>query len=118
MSLVSGALGEGIELGAVTLSGGDTVVVASDCRSLLQALVRSARFCDGAELSRLRDDLSQTPWRVVFQWVPGHKDIAGNERADAEANIAAGRPPPSADVGVICAGVFNFDTFKKMCLVH
>jgi ribonuclease HI len=37
-----------------------------------------------AEIKRYRPNL-----RVILRWIPGHKDVLGNERADEEVKKAA-----------------------------
>ena len=62
---------------------GDTAVI-TDSQSLCLALIG-----DGFELDDLRFRLRSYGHRVIIQWVPGHKDIPGNDLADAIAKEAA-----------------------------
>ena len=59
------------------------VVIATDSQSLCQALTGF-----GQEIRELRGRLLKMEPRVVVQWIPGHKGIAGNKLADAAAKEA------------------------------
>lgn len=70
---------------------GGRVVVATDSQAILRVLaVPGGRVAD-RDLAEVWRRLSLLPWDVTLQWVPGHCGLPGNELADAQANIAAGR---------------------------
>ena len=39
-------------------------------------------------MDELRNEMDDLPCKVVFQWIPGHSDVCGNELADAVAKEA------------------------------
>ena len=61
-----------------------TVTIATDSQSLCRSLLSQDRGLD--ELWNLMDDL---PCKLIYQWIPGHSDVCGNELADTEAKKAA-----------------------------
>jgi len=60
-----------------------TVTIATDSQSMCKALLAGGPGMD--ELRNVMDDL---PCKVIFQWIPGHSDICGNELADTVAKEA------------------------------
>jgi ribonuclease HI len=71
-------------------AGDGEVLVCTDSQALLRALT-SESAKDGEAVGSLRRRLSRAGRKVWLQWVPGHCGLPGNERADFEAGVAAGR---------------------------
>ena len=65
------------------------ILVCTDSQSALSAL-REGDVKGHTILVRLYRRLYASPHDFVFQWVPGHCGLPGNERADEEAGKAAG----------------------------
>ena len=65
------------------------ILVCTDSQSALSAL-REGDVKGHTILVRLYRLLYVSPHDFVFQWVPGHCSLPGNERADEEAGKAAG----------------------------
>ena len=65
------------------------ILVCTDSQSALSAL-REGDVKGHTILVRLYRLLHVSPHDFVFQWVPGHCGLPGNERADEEAGKAAG----------------------------
>merc|ERR1712105_332922 len=65
------------------------ILVCTDSQSALSAL-REGDVKGHTILVRLYRRLYVSPHDFVFQWVPGHCGLPGNERADEEAGKAAG----------------------------
>jgi len=59
------------------------VTIATDSQSMCKALLAG-----GPGMDELRNAMDDLPCRVVFQWIPGHSDVCGNELADAVAKEA------------------------------
>ena len=68
----------------LTTNHADEVIIVTDSQSLCLALLG-----DGFELDELRFKLRSFEHRVIIQWVPGHKEIPGNDMVDAVAKEAA-----------------------------
>ena len=60
------------------------VSIITDSQSLCLALLGT-----GFELDQLRFRMKSYPHLIILQWVPGHRDIPGNDLADAVAKEAA-----------------------------
>ena len=83
---------------------GAKVVIATDNQSLCKALSGN-----GTEISELIKMMSQSQYRIVWQWIPGHSDIEGNEIADRIAKEATRLAGPSqlVSLNAISAEVKN-----------
>ena len=63
-------------------------------------VIATDSFCkalsgNGTELAEMMELMSRSPHRLVWQWIPGHSDIAGNEIADGVAKEATKLDGPS-----------------------
>ena len=67
----------------------DRILICSDSQSLLKAIEN-----DSEETCEVRAKLLQVKNDVIFQWVPGHLDIPGNEAAKEDATITDDPPWP------------------------
>jgi ribonuclease HI len=65
-------------------------LICTDSQALLRALT-SGPANDCEMLGTVRRRLTNAERDLSLQWVPGHCGLPGNERADFEAGIAAGR---------------------------
>ena len=77
------------------------LVVFSDSKSALQALenLQDNRQQEIKELALSINNLQQSyKTRIVLQWIPGHSDIAGNEKADHLAKKGASMEQPNLPV--------------------
>ena len=80
-------------------------VIASDNRSLFEALMKNNGPVASEQLAEVRVRLDGLTQPTILQWVPSHVGLPRNELADQEPNSAAGRgrstltgdiaPPPS-----------------------
>ena len=77
------------------IDGDSRVVVATDSQSLCKAIERQSRGVD-----KILTGLATLPCEVVWQWVPGHSDVAGNEIADKVAKAATIESGPSRPVSL------------------
>ena len=78
------------------------VVVFSDAKSVLQAL-ESGKFDNSTiqELMKTIDCLiAEHGVKVTLQWIPGHVNIQGNERADTLAKRGASCPQPDVPTSI------------------
>jgi ribonuclease HI len=78
---------EALRLAAEWINANDPpppVLVCSDSQSALSALAAGS-----SEMSEVRQLLDSAPTLVHLQWIPGHCDLPGNDRADEEAKRAA-----------------------------
>ena len=71
------------------------ITLCVDSQAVLTSLL-GERTSDSAELFSVRRRLATTDKELTIQWVPSHVGIRGNEWADAEANVAAGRSVSSS----------------------
>jgi ribonuclease HI len=71
-------------------SAAESVLICTDSQALLRAL-DSPPASDSVAVGSVRERLWLQRQAVVLQWVPGHCGLEGNELADGEANVAAGR---------------------------
>jgi ribonuclease HI len=77
-------------------------LICSDCRSALSALSAGVSESDPL-LGQLRRSLRRVAGEVVFQWVPGHCGLFGNELADLAARTATHRTALGNDAPVTFA---------------
>ena len=70
------------------------------------------QFCQtGNNIWRLINEICEKSIKIIFQWIPGHKGIEGNEEADKAAGDATNLPQEEVPI--------NFETVKaylKRCL--
>jgi ribonuclease HI len=81
----------------------DDIIVFSDSKSTLQSLENTSSL-DVSTIRDLNDQLkSFYDVDVYFQWIPAHKDIPGNERADklAKRGAAMTQPPISVSLQTV-----------------
>ena len=80
-------------------------LICSDSRSALAAL-KGGELKDHPILWRVRDRLRSLPCKVLFQWVPGHSGLPGNERADrlAREGVERGRGAVAAQTAAVTFG--------------
>ena len=69
--------------------------MATDSQSLCKAIQMQSRGVD-----KILAGLATLPCEVVWQWVPGHSDVAGNEIADKVAKAATSEAGPSRPVSL------------------
>ena len=78
------------------------IVVFSDAKSVLQAL-ESGKFDNSTirELMKTTDCLiAEHGVKLTLQWIPGHVNIQGNERADTLAKRGASCPQPDVPTSI------------------
>ena len=75
-----------------------SILIATDSQSLCEFL---AAF--GHAIKELRSKLLSMPQQIAIQWIPGHKNIIGNEWADAAAKRATVLDEPSTPIPYNCA---------------
>ena len=78
------------------------IVVFSDAKSVLQAL-ESGKFDNSTirELMKTTDCLiTEHGVKLTLQWIPGHVNIQGNERADTLAKRGASCPQPDVPTSI------------------
>ena len=69
--------------------------ICTDSLSLLQAMSNQS-LCT----SKVRHELQKNNADILLKWVPGHKDIPGNEMADQEAKAATKVPEENPPLGI------------------
>jgi len=77
------------------IDGDYRVVMATDSQSLCKAIQIQSRGVD-----KILAGLASLSCEVIWQWVPGHSDIAGNEIADGVAKAATSAAGPSRPVSL------------------
>ena len=75
-----------------------SILIATDSQSLCESL---AGF--GHDIKELRSKLLSMPQQIAIQWIPGHKNIIGNEWADAAAKRATVLDEPPTPIPYNCA---------------
>ena len=71
-----------------------SVTIATDSQSLCKALLTH-----NSEINQLMTLMDSLPCKVIWQWIPGHSNIVGNELADKaakEATSMAGEQRPTS----------------------
>ena len=64
-------------------SADDTVLICTDSQSLCRALISG-----NPEVDHVWNEMNACSSKIKIQWIPGHSDVAGNERADEAAKEA------------------------------
>ena len=59
-----------------------------DNQAVVRALTTGVSSSSSHRARAFRDEVDISPWPVEVRWVPGHRGIAANERADCLAKAA------------------------------
>jgi ribonuclease HI len=64
------------------------ITLCSDSQYVIKTMTRGWKRLKNVDLWTRLDAVAE-PHRITWKWIRGHRGIAGNERADELANIAA-----------------------------
>ena len=80
----------------------DSIAVFTDSQSLCEGLLGTS-----PRLDTLRFRLRNISFELTIQWIPGHKNIPGNNLADETAKLAAASPGPHKPIpyGSACSQI-------------
>ncbi|GFR98961.1 Gag-Pol polyprotein [Elysia marginata] len=82
------AIKEALDMVNNKLSKTSKVVILSDARSVLQTLENTKDTELNTERKKLLDLMARVG-KLTLQWIPGHCNIEGNERADNLAKLGS-----------------------------
>jgi ribonuclease HI len=92
---------------------GGSALVCSDSRSALVSL-GSGSSAANPIMGKLRQSLRDVRGRVVFQWVPGHCGLLGNEMADQAAGEASRMRTEGGDWEAVPPAPVSFQAAKAL----
>lgn len=86
-----------LEIALITIKKGNILrsLIISDSKSAIEALLKLYSFHPLIQtIQTLHDDLVKDGKKIVFVWVPSHKNIVGNDIADRFAKLGASKESP------------------------